>query len=211
MRFWQGHCANRRPRFSERQRCRAKSPPPPGPGVDAARRAGLLADLAAAPSVTPASMVRIGKVDERFRKSYNVEMVEVTGGRFWEPTARTVERRLGNLSPIVRRSIPRFAPSTKARRCIGADLCTRQRDLWQTQPTLRFRHRALGAAFRIRRRSDPPAMAGRGRFLACGRAPIVTSFASARAAEIWRALDSQAAHPFAHNSSIGGRIVAAEL
>jgi len=35
-------------------------------------------------SVTPANMARIGTVDERFQ-SYNVEMVEVTGGRFWKP------------------------------------------------------------------------------------------------------------------------------
>ncbi len=35
-------------------------------------------------SVTPGSMARIGTVDERFQ-SYNVEMVEVTGGRFWKP------------------------------------------------------------------------------------------------------------------------------
>jgi hypothetical protein len=42
--------------------------------------------LAGAPSVTvtPATMARIGTVDERFQ-SYNVEMVEVTGGRFWKP------------------------------------------------------------------------------------------------------------------------------
>jgi glycosyl hydrolase family 79 len=35
-------------------------------------------------SIRPESMVRIGTVDERFQ-SYNVEMVEVTGGRFWKP------------------------------------------------------------------------------------------------------------------------------
>jgi hypothetical protein len=35
-------------------------------------------------SVTPAKMARIGTIDERFQ-SYNVEMVEVTGGRFWRP------------------------------------------------------------------------------------------------------------------------------
>jgi hypothetical protein len=35
-------------------------------------------------SITPASLARIGTVDERFQ-SYNVEMVEVTGGRFWKP------------------------------------------------------------------------------------------------------------------------------
>jgi hypothetical protein len=40
-------------------------------------------------SITPASMPPIGTVDERFQ-SYNIEMVEVTGGRFWRPhTPRT--------------------------------------------------------------------------------------------------------------------------
>src|ERR1700726_1664271 len=37
-----------------------------------------------APSVTPSSLHRIGTVDERFQ-SYNIEMVEITGGRFWKP------------------------------------------------------------------------------------------------------------------------------
>ena len=40
--------------------------------------------LADEPSLTPSSMTRIGEVDERFQ-SYNIEMVEVTGGRFWKP------------------------------------------------------------------------------------------------------------------------------
>jgi hypothetical protein len=35
-------------------------------------------------SVTLATMARVGTVDERFQ-SYNVEMIEVTGGRFWKP------------------------------------------------------------------------------------------------------------------------------
>jgi hypothetical protein len=39
-------------------------------------------------SLTPASMARTGTVDERFQ-SYNVEMVEVTGGRFWKPYGPT--------------------------------------------------------------------------------------------------------------------------
>jgi hypothetical protein len=43
--------------------------------------AGPLAD---APSVTPSNLPRIGQVDERFQ-SYNIEMVEITGGRFWKP------------------------------------------------------------------------------------------------------------------------------
>jgi len=36
--------------------------------------------------VDPAGMARLGTVDERFQ-SYNIEMVEVTGGRFWKPYA----------------------------------------------------------------------------------------------------------------------------
>jgi hypothetical protein len=42
---------------------------------------GALAD---GPSIAPASMPHAGTVDERFQ-SYNIEMVEVTGGRFWKP------------------------------------------------------------------------------------------------------------------------------
>jgi hypothetical protein len=42
---------------------------------------GALADT---PAITPSSMPRIGAVDERFQ-SYNIEMIEVTGGNFWKP------------------------------------------------------------------------------------------------------------------------------
>ena len=38
--------------------------------------------------VTPATMPRIGMVDERFQ-SFNIEMVEVTGGRFWAPYGKS--------------------------------------------------------------------------------------------------------------------------
>jgi hypothetical protein len=42
--------------------------------------------LASASSIalTPATMARVGSVDQRFQ-SYNIEMVEVTGGHFWRP------------------------------------------------------------------------------------------------------------------------------
>lgn len=47
--------------------------------------ASLLASVhAEAPEITPASMPRVGTIDQRFQ-SYNVEMVEVTGGNFWKP------------------------------------------------------------------------------------------------------------------------------
>src|SRR5262245_36016117 len=42
------------------------------------------ADLSIA--LAPAAMARVGSVDERFQ-SYNIEMVEVTGGHFWRPYA----------------------------------------------------------------------------------------------------------------------------
>ena len=35
-------------------------------------------------SLDPAKMPAIGTVDERFQ-SYNIEMVEVIGGKFWKP------------------------------------------------------------------------------------------------------------------------------
>lgn len=41
-------------------------------------------------SMAPSTMARIGSIDERFQ-SYNIEMVEVTGGRFWMPYASKAE------------------------------------------------------------------------------------------------------------------------
>jgi hypothetical protein len=35
-------------------------------------------------SLMPAGMPKIGTVDERYQ-SYNIEMLEVTGGKFWRP------------------------------------------------------------------------------------------------------------------------------
>ena len=35
-------------------------------------------------SLDPSRLPRLGTIDERFQ-SYNLEMVEVTGGRFWKP------------------------------------------------------------------------------------------------------------------------------
>jgi hypothetical protein len=42
------------------------------------------AGAASAPGIEPSSLPRIGTVDPRFQ-SYNIEMIEVTGGRFWKP------------------------------------------------------------------------------------------------------------------------------
>lgn len=47
------------------------------------------------PALSPAAFVQTGTVDERFQ-SYNVEMLEVTGGRFWKPYANLP----ANLAPV---------------------------------------------------------------------------------------------------------------
>ena len=39
-------------------------------------------------TIAPKTLPRVGTIDERFQ-SYNIEMVEVTGGRFWKPYAST--------------------------------------------------------------------------------------------------------------------------
>jgi heparanase len=48
-------------------------------------------------SIDPKTLPRVGTIDERFQ-SYNIEMVEVTGGRFWKPydSAAKTEAPSGN-------------------------------------------------------------------------------------------------------------------
>jgi Glycosyl hydrolase family 79, N-terminal domain len=59
-----------------------------GMGITIAALAGILKAAAQTPtlSVDPSRLSRLGTIDARFQ-SYNVEMVEVTGGRFWKPYA----------------------------------------------------------------------------------------------------------------------------
>jgi len=54
------------------------------PVLGAAALAAVVSLDAAPAGLDPAAMQTIGQVDDRFQ-SYNVEMVEVTGGRFWAP------------------------------------------------------------------------------------------------------------------------------
>ncbi len=59
--------------------------------------------------VFPAKMSRAGTVDERFQ-SYNVEMVEVTGGRFWAPYGKQDGATAAN-PPATQLSTPGIDPS----------------------------------------------------------------------------------------------------
>lgn len=64
-------------------------------------------------SLDPAKMQRIGTIDERFQ-SYNVEMLEVTGGKFWKPyIALLPNKRLERLHP------PAILPLAWIRTCMS--------------------------------------------------------------------------------------------
>ena len=60
--------------------------------------------------VAPAKMSPIGTIEERFQ-SYNIEMVEVTGGEFWKPYRENSAARNGTELPPSGR-VPHGAPST---------------------------------------------------------------------------------------------------
>jgi Glycosyl hydrolase family 79, N-terminal domain len=168
--------------------------------------------LASEPSITPASMARIGAVDERFQ-SYNVEMVEVTGGRFWRP----------------------YGPSASD---AGPDLFAYRAPIDLTNVRLRKLATALAPAYlRVSGTwanatyfadsdtvpsAPPPGFDGvlthrrwRGviDFSHAVGAPIVTSFAISPGARdatgAWT--PDQASRLLAYTASVGGRIAAAEF
>ncbi len=178
--------------------------------------------LADTPMIAPASLPRIGTVDPRFQ-SYNIEMIEVTGGRFWKPY--------------------RSAPSAPAQPPqSGSDTAS---NLYQYRPPIDLadaRLRKLAAAlapgymrvsgtwanstfFADQDNPPPTPPAGfngvltrrqwRGvvDFSQAVGAEIVTSFAvspgARNAAGAWK--PDQAERLLAYTSSIGGRIAAAEF
>jgi len=69
---------------------------------------------ATAAPVAPGAMPRVGTVDERFQ-SYNIEAVEVTGGRFWKPYAsvdasHATAQPAANMSPGTDPSLYEYRP-----------------------------------------------------------------------------------------------------
>ena len=56
-------------------------------------------------SVAPGKMAKVGTIDERFQ-SYNIEAVEVTGGRFWKPFAKAGTPKLVEEKSHVASSAP---------------------------------------------------------------------------------------------------------
>lgn len=180
----------------------------------------------------PASLKIIGTVDDRFQ-SYNVEMVEVTGGRFWKPYK--------DINALLNAPAP--APPTKDSGAIPAgmnpNLYQQRPPIDLTNPRLRKLAAALGPAYvRVSgtwanstyfHNSGQPAPQtppkGFGSVLSRAQwngvvdfakavdAKLVTSFATSQgtrdAAGVWT--PDQARQFLDYTKSIGGSIAAAEF
>ncbi|MGB8398275.1 hypothetical protein [Bradyrhizobium sp.] len=168
--------------------------------------------LADEPAIVPASLVRTGSIDERFQ-SYNVEMVEVTGGRFWKPYGTSASDARSDLyayrapidlaNPRLRRLASALAPAymrvsgTWANATYFADS-----DIAPAAPPAGFK----GVLTRQQWRGVID-------FSRAVEAPIVTSFAispgTRDAAGVWS--PDQASRLLAYTASLGGSIAAAEF
>src|SRR5262245_34009017 len=168
--------------------------------------------LAAEVSLVPANMPRISTIDERFQ-SYNIEMVEVTGGPFWKPYAA---QTTGPDPDLYSQRKPKDLRNARLRRFATALSPAYVRISGTSANTTYF-------AASDRAPGTPPAgfktvltrrqWQGVIDFSRAVNAPIVTSFAvgaGARDAEgVWTA--EQARGLLAATRSMGGHIVAAEL
>ena len=109
-----------------------------------------LAGLAAMPAtaqaqgqavaLAPAAMKRVGQVDERYQ-SYNVEMLEVTGGRFWKPY-KDIPAASANAGQGATGAGSDDAPAG-----MSPDLYQYRPPIDLTNPRLRAMARALGPAY----------------------------------------------------------------
>lgn len=91
-------------------------------------------------ALAPTAMRRVGQVDERYQ-SYNVEMLEVTGGRFWKPY-KDIPAASGSAAPAGSDAQGGGAPAG-----MSPDLYQYRPPLDLTNPRLRAMARALGPAY----------------------------------------------------------------
>jgi heparanase len=182
---------------------------------------------AQAVSLDMAKMPRIGTVDERFQ-SYNIEMVEIVGGRFWKPYG--AKAASDNLS-----SAPQGGSTPVG---MDANLYQYRPPIDLSNPRLRKLAAALGPAYvrvsgtwansvYFSDSNTPPAKAPAGfngvltrkewkgviDFAHAVNADIVTSVATSAGARnnkgVWT--PEQAHKLFAYTKSAGGRIAATEF
>ena len=163
-------------------------------------------------SITPASMPRIGTVDERFQ-SYNVEMIEVIGGRFWKPYGSSAS---DGHSDLYEYRTPIDLTNSRLRRLAAAlsPAYVRVSGTWANATYFADSGSAPSA---------PPSgfngilsqqqWQGVVNFSQAVRAQIVTSFAvspgTRDAAGVWS--PDQARRLLSYTYSVGGRVAAAEF
>jgi heparanase len=195
--------------------------------VVSATTLAAVASLGADPAkVDPASMPKVGTVDERFL-SYNVEMVEVTGGRFWAPykaagsadapqTGTTPS--IGGMDPRLFRMRTPIDLGNVRLRALAAGLgpaYMRVSGTWANSTFFQDSDAPAPAA-------PPPGFGGvltraqwRGvvEFAKAADARLVTSFAISQGARdaqgTWT--PTEARKLLAYTASIGGRVAAAEF
>ena len=170
------------------------------------------ATFAAEISIAPASMTRLGTVDDRFQ-SYNVEMVEVTGGNFWKPYGPSSFDPHADLFAY---RAPIDLRNARLRRLAAALAPAYMRVSGTWANATYFTDTELAPAV-------PPAgfngiltrqqWQGVIDFSRAAAAPVVTSLAISSgtrdAAGAWK--PDQARRLLAYTRSVGGRIVAAEF
>jgi heparanase len=181
-------------------------------------------------AIAPEKMARIGTVDDRFQ-SYNIEMVEVTGGRFWKPYK--------DVDALLKTQASAKGSGSNQPAGMSSDLYQYRPPIDLSKARLRTLATALGPAYvRVSgtwanttyfQDSDKPApktppkgfntvltrqqWKGVVDFAHAVDAKIVTSFATSpgtrNAAGVW--IPDQARQFLAYTKSIGGSIAAAEF
>jgi hypothetical protein len=200
-----------------------------GMGIAIAALAGIQKAAAQAPtlSVDPSRLPRLGTIDARFQ-SYNLEMVEVTGGRFWKPYRAS--------APVP----PARGADNAGNMPVGGnpDLYAYRAPIDLSNPRLRTLAAALAPAYMrvsgtwanstyFAESDDAPAAPPDGfrAVLSRERWKAVIEFAHATSAEIVTSMatspgvrdaagrwqSDQARRLFAYTRSVGGRIAAAEF
>jgi heparanase 1 len=106
-----------------------------------ATRAASTSTGTAPTALMPSSMARVGTIDERFQ-SFNVEMLEVTGGKFWKPYAA-----IGKAVAPTPASSGSPPPSSETPAGMSADLYQYRPPLDLSNRRLRAMARALGPAY----------------------------------------------------------------
>jgi heparanase len=95
---------------------------------------------ASSASLVPAGMPRVARIDERFQ-SYNVETLEVTGGKFWKPYGSGPE-------PVVHSGKPAAAaPGSATPAGMNPDLYQYRPPIDLTKARLRKLAAGLGPAY----------------------------------------------------------------